>query len=73
MTVQKLHAREDRISENTDMALYISDFFTALATADSVHVNNLAVYDFHLIGNALAVLVLENGEIGRASCRERVL
>lgn len=44
------------------MALYLTDFFTALATADCVHVNNQAVCEFHLIGNALAVVVLENGE-----------
>ena len=44
------------------MALYITDFFTALATADRVHVNNQAVCEFHFIGNALAVVVLENGD-----------
>jgi len=44
------------------MALYIADFFTALSAADRVHVNNLAVCDFHFIGSALAVVVLENGD-----------
>ncbi|MDM0116611.1 hypothetical protein QTI66_31195 [Variovorax sp. J22R133] len=44
------------------MALYITDFFTALATADNVHIDNRAVREFHLIGNALAVVVLEDGE-----------
>ena len=44
------------------MALYITDFFTALATADRVHVDNHAVCAFHLIGNALAIVVLENGD-----------
>ncbi|MEJ8850271.1 hypothetical protein [Variovorax rhizosphaerae] len=44
------------------MALYITDFFTALATANHVHVDNHAVCNFHLIRNALAVVVLENGD-----------
>ena len=44
------------------MALYITDFFTALATADHVHIDNHGVREFHFIGNALAVVVLENGD-----------
>ncbi len=44
------------------MALYIADFFTALAAADHVHVDNHAVGECHFIANALAVVVLENGD-----------
>ncbi|MGJ7511523.1 hypothetical protein [Variovorax sp. GT1P44] len=44
------------------MALYITDLFTALATADHVHIDNHAVCGFHFIGTALAVVVLENGD-----------
>lgn len=44
------------------MALFITDFLTALATADRVHVNNHAVSKFHFIGNALAVVLLEDGD-----------
>jgi hypothetical protein len=44
------------------MALYITDFFTALATADHVHLDNHAVCEFHFIGKALVLLVLENGD-----------
>jgi len=44
------------------MALFITDLFKALATADRVHVNNHAVCEFHFVGNALAVVLLENGD-----------
>ena len=57
------------------MSLYITDFFTALATADHVHVDNHAVCEFHFIGNALAVVVqvdaggVVSGGVLRASKR----